>query len=51
MKTENLIENVNEAEVNEVYEEPTIEIIEIEIEGILCSSGEGFGDGGGGFWD
>lgn len=50
MKTEKIIEKTNDFEVNEVYEEPTIEIIEMEIEGILCSSGEGFGDGGG-FWD
>lgn len=33
-----------------VYEKPSIEVIEMEMEGILCSSGGDFGDGGGGAW-
>ena len=45
----------NEENINhDVYEKPAIEIIEMEIEGILCASGdnagEGFGDGGGAAW-
>jgi len=37
-------------EIVESYEKPTIEVIEMEMEGILCSSGDGFGNGGGGRW-
>lgn len=39
---------------NIVYEKPAIEVIEMEMEGILCASGQGsgedFGNGGGGVW-
>lgn len=50
MKTKNEnLKDVNQ-EVKEVYEKPSIEIIEMEMEGILCSSGEGFRNGGGGRW-
>lgn len=48
MKAEEQIEKNNEEK--EVYEKPTIEVIEMEMEGILCSSGDGFGNGGGGRW-
>lgn len=34
------------AKVKDVYQKPAIDIIEMETEGILCSSAPGFGDGG-----
>ncbi|MEA5127516.1 hypothetical protein [Proteiniphilum sp.] len=50
METKEQIKRTNE--VDEIYEKPTIEVIEMEMEGILCASsdGDGFGDGGGGLW-
>lgn len=51
MELEKQIENRNEGNIMEdVYVKPTIEVIEMEMEGILCASGEDFGDGGGGVW-
>ena len=41
MKTKNIIN------IREEYEAPQIEIVDIDNEGILASSLEGFGDGGG----
>ncbi len=48
METKEQVEKTNE--VGGVYEKPAIEVIEMEMEGILCASGDGFGDGGGGIW-
>ena len=48
MEAKNQVEKTNE--ITEVYEKPTIEVIEMEMEGILCSSGDGWGNGGGGRW-
>jgi len=35
---------------SEAYEKPSIEIIEMETEGILCGSGDNFNPGGGKPW-
>lgn len=35
-------ENSTQKEVKEIYEKPTIEIIEMEMENILCASTPGF---------
>lgn len=34
-------------EAMEAYEKPAIEVIEMEMEGILCASGDNFESGGG----
>lgn len=39
--------NQDQQEVKEAYEKPTIEVIEMEMEGILCASDGGTGGG----WD
>lgn len=52
MKT-NQEQNNAQQKVKEVYEKPQIEIIEIEMEGILCgsrSSGSNYPSGGGIPW-
>lgn len=40
-------QNNAQQEVKEVYEKPQIEIIEMEMEGILCGSVPGYQPGGG----
>lgn len=33
-----------EKTVKETYEAPTVEVVDLQAESIVCSSGEGFGD-------
>ncbi|MEA5129223.1 MAG: hypothetical protein VB074_13660 [Proteiniphilum sp.] len=51
-KQTNQMRNNPQEEVMEVYEKPAIEMIEMEMEGILCASGDNSGDNfeGGGGW-
>lgn len=49
METVEKVENANQFK-KEVYEKPSLEIIEVELEGVLCASGGGFDNGGGGRW-
>ena len=56
-KQTNQMRNNPQEEVMEVYEKPAIEMIEMEMEGILCASGDNSGDnfnpggGGGDSWE
>ena len=47
-KQTNQMRNNLQEEVMEAYEKPAIEVIEMEMEGILCASGDNFNPGGGG---
>ena len=46
-KQTNQMRNNPQEEVMEAYEKPAIEVIEMEMEGILCASGDNFESGGG----
>lgn len=43
----NQMQDNSQEELIEIYEKPAIEVIEMEMEGILCASGDNFGKGGG----
>jgi hypothetical protein len=50
METNQNLNQETEKVINEAYEKPAIEIIEMETEGILCGSGDQYNPGGGSPW-